>query len=166
MSGIKRHNRRQSDVPPEESPSQRHRCTTSLMIGLAPDEAMETIDWLVQGEETNSKIDAIVETNSGVSTIVEKISTLQSTMIQAVVPTRLPCPPIVGFEKLSLLIRDEVFLHLKFDHLKTEGILFIDGSLFARDAACPQDRTLYTNTTLVLLALAHVDHQSPNLMPD
>ncbi|KAL2629500.1 hypothetical protein R1flu_014186 [Riccia fluitans] len=58
--------------------------------------------------------------------------------IQPVVPTRLPHPPTIGFEELSLLTRDEVFPHLKFDRLKTEGILFIDGSLFARGAAGPQ----------------------------
>ncbi|KAL2651965.1 hypothetical protein R1flu_020093 [Riccia fluitans] len=58
--------------------------------------------------------------------------------IQLVVPTWLPHPPTVGFEKLSLLTRDKVFPHLKFDRLKTEGILFIDGSLFIRGAAGPQ----------------------------
>ncbi|KAL2651058.1 hypothetical protein R1flu_019186 [Riccia fluitans] len=58
--------------------------------------------------------------------------------IQPIVPIRLPRPSTVGFEELSLLTRDEVFPHLKFDHLKTERILFIDGSLFARGAAGPQ----------------------------
>ncbi|KAL2642163.1 hypothetical protein R1flu_009750 [Riccia fluitans] len=53
---------------------------------------MEMIDRLVQGEETNS----------GVGAIVEKIPTLQSMAIQLVVPTRLPHSPIVGFEELSL----------------------------------------------------------------
>ncbi|KAL2653975.1 hypothetical protein R1flu_022103 [Riccia fluitans] len=55
--------------------------------------------------------------------------------IQPIVPTRLPHPPTINFEELSLLTRDEVFPHLKFDRLKTEGILFIDGSVFARGAA-------------------------------
>ncbi|KAL2621046.1 hypothetical protein R1flu_001251 [Riccia fluitans] len=89
---------------------------------------METIDRLVQGEETNS----------GDGAIVEKIPTLQSMVIEPVVPTRLPHPPTIGFEELSLLTRDEVFPHLKFDRLKTEGILFIDGSLFARGATGAQ----------------------------
>ncbi|KAL2635187.1 hypothetical protein R1flu_006666 [Riccia fluitans] len=89
---------------------------------------METIDRLVQGEETNS----------GDGAIVKKIPTLQSMAIQPVVPTWLPRPPTIGFEEVSLLTRDEVFPHLKFDRLKTEEILFIDGSLFARGAAGPQ----------------------------
>ncbi|KAL2651660.1 hypothetical protein R1flu_019788 [Riccia fluitans] len=89
---------------------------------------METIDRLVQGEETNSVVGAIVE----------KILTLLSMAIQSVVPTRLPRPPTIGFEELTLLTRDEVFPHLKFDCLKTEGILFIDGNLFAKGAAGPQ----------------------------
>ncbi|KAL2611404.1 hypothetical protein R1flu_023096 [Riccia fluitans] len=83
---------------------------------------METIDRLVQGEETNS----------GDGAIVEKIPTLQ--VIQPVVPTRLPHPHTINFEELSLLTRDEVFPHLKFDRLKTEGILLIDGNVFAREA--------------------------------
>ncbi|KAL2634979.1 hypothetical protein R1flu_006458 [Riccia fluitans] len=58
--------------------------------------------------------------------------------IQPVVPTRVPHPPTVGFEELSFLTRDEVFPHLKFNCLKTEEILFIDGSLFARGAASAQ----------------------------
>ncbi|KAL2608643.1 hypothetical protein R1flu_027216 [Riccia fluitans] len=58
--------------------------------------------------------------------------------IQPVVPTWLPHPPTIGFEELSLLTRDDVFPHLKFDRLKTEGILFIDGILFARGAAGAQ----------------------------
>ncbi|KAL2641463.1 hypothetical protein R1flu_009050 [Riccia fluitans] len=128
MSGIRRRNSRQSDVPPEERLSQRRRCATSPNYELPHDEAMETIDRLVQDEETNS----------GVGAIVEKIPTLQSMVIQLVVPTQLPCPPTIGFEEFSLLIRDDVFPHLKFDRLKTEGILFIDGSLFARGAAGPQ----------------------------
>ncbi|KAL2611277.1 hypothetical protein R1flu_022969 [Riccia fluitans] len=128
MSGIRRRNSRQSDVPAEERPSQRQRRATSPNYELPHDEAMETIDRLVQDEETNS----------GDGAIVEKIPTLQSMAIQPVVPTRLPRPPTINFEELSLLTRDEVFPHLKFDHLKTEGILFIDGSVFARDAAGPQ----------------------------
>ncbi|KAL2611842.1 hypothetical protein R1flu_023534 [Riccia fluitans] len=91
---------------------------------------METIDRLVQGEEINS----------GDGAIVKKIPTLQSMAIQPVVPTRLPHPPTINFEELSLLTRDEVFPHLKFDHLKTEGILLIDGSVFARGVAGPQDQ--------------------------
>ncbi|KAL2636301.1 hypothetical protein R1flu_007780 [Riccia fluitans] len=93
---------------------------------------METIDRLVQGEETNS----------GVGAIIEKIPTLQSMAIQLVVPTQLPHPPTIGFEELSLLTRDYVFLHLKFDRLKTEEILFIDGSLFARGAVDAQGQLL------------------------
>ncbi|KAL2650123.1 hypothetical protein R1flu_018251 [Riccia fluitans] len=89
MSGIKRHNRRQSDVPSKELPSQRHRHATSSMIRLAPNEAMEMIDWLVQGEETNSGVDAMMLSSR-------------------------PTPESI------------------------EGILFIDGSLFARGAAGPQ----------------------------
>ncbi|KAL2623396.1 hypothetical protein R1flu_003601 [Riccia fluitans] len=193
---------------------------------------METIDRLVQGEEINSKIGAIVE----------KIPTLQSMAILPVVSTRLPHPPTIGFEELSLLTRDDVFPHLKFDRLKTEGIFFIDGNLFAIGAADAQGQlainvsreglkeyldfpdsedssrvvsasvieprnegwfiddlvffsslgcedgkvldmraklvinqalkwigrpsSLYTSTTLVLLALAHVDPEEPNLKPD
>ncbi|KAL2629749.1 hypothetical protein R1flu_014435 [Riccia fluitans] len=128
MSGIRRRSRRQSDLPPEEPPSQCHRRATSLIYKLPHDEAMEIIDRLVQGEETNS----------GVGAIIEKFLTLQSMAIQPVVFTRLPRPSNVGFEELSLLTRDEVFPHLKFDHLKTEGILFIDGSLFARGVAHAQ----------------------------
>ncbi|KAL2633934.1 hypothetical protein R1flu_005413 [Riccia fluitans] len=142
MSGIKHRSRRQSDVPSKEPPSQCRRCATSLIYELPYDKAMETIDRLVQGEETNSGVDAIVETNSGVDAIIEKIPTLQSMVIQPVVPTRLPRPPPVGFEELSLLTRDEVFPHLKFDRLKIEGIFFIDGSLFARGAACSQGQLL------------------------
>ncbi|KAL2644669.1 hypothetical protein R1flu_012256 [Riccia fluitans] len=138
MSGIRRRSSRQFDVPPEELPSQCQRCAILPIYKLPHDEAMETIDRLVQGEETNSGVGAIVETNSGVDAIIKKILTLQSMAIQPVVPTRLPSPPTVGFEELSLLTRDEVFPHLKFDRLKTEGILFIDGSLFARGAANPQ----------------------------
>ncbi|KAL2631788.1 hypothetical protein R1flu_016474 [Riccia fluitans] len=128
MSGMRRRSSRQSNVPPEEWPSQCQRRATSPNYELPHDEAMETIDWLVQDEETNS----------GVGAIVKKIPTLQSMAIQHVVPTRLPRPPTIGFEELSLLTRDEVFLHLKFDCLKIEGILFIDGSLFARGATGPQ----------------------------
>ncbi|KAL2643398.1 hypothetical protein R1flu_010985 [Riccia fluitans] len=58
--------------------------------------------------------------------------------IQPIVPIRLLRPPTIGFEKLSLLTRDDVFPHLKFDLLKTEGILFIDGRLFARGATDAQ----------------------------
>ncbi|KAL2631602.1 hypothetical protein R1flu_016288 [Riccia fluitans] len=89
---------------------------------------METIDRLVQGEETNSDVGANVE----------KILTLQTMAIQPVVPTRLPNPPTIGFQELSLLTRDDVIPHLQFDRLKTEGILLIDGSLFARGAAGAQ----------------------------
>ncbi|KAL2607957.1 hypothetical protein R1flu_026530 [Riccia fluitans] len=89
---------------------------------------METIDWLVQCEETKN----------GDGAIGEKIPTLQSMAIQPVVPTRLPRPPTIGFEELSLLTRDEVFLHLKFDRLKAEEIILIDGNLFARGAAGAQ----------------------------
>ncbi|KAL2644824.1 hypothetical protein R1flu_012411 [Riccia fluitans] len=93
---------------------------------------METIDRLVQGEETNSRDGAIVE----------KIPTLQFMAIQPVVPTRHPRSPTINFEELSLLTRDEVFPHLKFDRLKTEGIFFIDGCVFARGAAGPQGQLL------------------------
>ncbi|KAL2642071.1 hypothetical protein R1flu_009658 [Riccia fluitans] len=91
---------------------------------LPSDEAMETIDRQVQYEETKS----------GDGAIVEKIPTLQSMVIQPLVPTPLLHLPTVGFEELSLLTRDEVFLHLKFDCLGTEGILLIHGNLFARGA--------------------------------
>ncbi|KAL2632969.1 hypothetical protein R1flu_004448 [Riccia fluitans] len=128
MSGIRRRSSKQSDVPPEEWPSQRQKRATSPNYELPHDEAMEMIDRLVQGEETNSEDGAIVE----------KIPTLQSMAIQPVVSTRLPRPHTINFEELSLLTRDEVFPHLKFDHLKTEGILLIDGSMFARGAAGPQ----------------------------
>ncbi|KAL2632657.1 hypothetical protein R1flu_004136 [Riccia fluitans] len=128
MSGIRRRSSRQSNVPPEKWPSQRQRRATSPNYELPHDEAMETIDRLVQGEETNS----------GDGAIIEKILTLQSMAIQPVVPTRLPRPPTIGYEELSLLTRDEVFPHLKFNRLKTEGILFIDGSVFARGATGPQ----------------------------
>ncbi|KAL2635462.1 hypothetical protein R1flu_006941 [Riccia fluitans] len=124
MSGMRRRSSRQSDVPPEERPSQRRRCATSPNYELPHDEAMEMIHRLVQGEETNSKVCAIVE----------KIPTLWSMAIQPIVPTRLPRSPTIGFEELSLLTRDDVFPYLKFDCLKTEGILFINGSLFARGA--------------------------------
>ncbi|KAL2644510.1 hypothetical protein R1flu_012097 [Riccia fluitans] len=124
MSGIRRRSSQQSNVPAEERPSQRRRRATSLNYELPHDEAMETIDRLVQGEETNS----------GVGAIVEKILTLQSMVIQPVVPTWLPRPPTIGFEELSLLTRDDVIPHLQFDRLKTEGILLIDGNLFARGA--------------------------------
>ncbi|KAL2603258.1 hypothetical protein R1flu_008789 [Riccia fluitans] len=128
MSGIRRCSSRQFDIPSEEWLSQCRRCGTSPNYKLPHNEAMEMIDQLVQGEETNS----------GDGAIIEKIPTLQSMAIQPVVPTRLPRPPTIGFEELSLLTRDEVFPHLKFDRLKTEGILFIDGSLFAKGAASAQ----------------------------
>ncbi|KAL2629744.1 hypothetical protein R1flu_014430 [Riccia fluitans] len=102
MSGIRRHSRRQSDVPSEKLPSQHHRRATSPIYKLPHDEAMETIDLLVHDEETNF----------GVGAIVEKISTLQSMAMQLVVRTRLPHPPIVGFEELSLLTRDEISFRL------------------------------------------------------
>ncbi|KAL2621714.1 hypothetical protein R1flu_001919 [Riccia fluitans] len=82
------------------------------------------------------------ETNSGDGAIIEKIPTLQSMAIQPVVPTRLPHPCTINFEELSLLTRDDVFPHLKFDCLQTEGILFIDGIVFARGAAGPQCQLL------------------------
>ncbi|KAL2630452.1 hypothetical protein R1flu_015138 [Riccia fluitans] len=100
MNGIRRCSSIQSDIPPEERPSQRQRHATSPNYKLPHDEAMETIDRLVQDEQTNS----------GDGAIVEKIPTLQSMAIQPVVPTRLPCPPTIGFEELSLLTRDKVFL--------------------------------------------------------
>ncbi|KAL2632310.1 hypothetical protein R1flu_016996 [Riccia fluitans] len=128
MSEMRRRSSKQSDVPSEERPSQRRRRASSLNYELPHNEAMETIDWLVQGEETNSEVSAIIK----------KIPTLQSMAIQLVVPTRLPRPPTIGFEELSLLTRNDVFPHLKFDRLKTEGILFIDGSLFAKGAAGAQ----------------------------
>ncbi|KAL2634838.1 hypothetical protein R1flu_006317 [Riccia fluitans] len=62
--------------------------------------------------------------------------------IRPIVPTRLPRPPTIGFEELSLLTRDDVFPHLKFDRLKTKRILFIDGSLFAKGAAGAQGQLL------------------------
>ncbi|KAL2653973.1 hypothetical protein R1flu_022101 [Riccia fluitans] len=71
MSGIRRRSSRQSDVPPKERPSQRRRCATSPNYELPHDEEMETIDRLVQGEETNS----------GDGAIIEKIPTLQSMAI-------------------------------------------------------------------------------------
>ncbi|KAL2628661.1 hypothetical protein R1flu_013347 [Riccia fluitans] len=61
MSGMRRRNNRQSDVPPKEWPSQRRRCATSPNYESPHDEAMEMIDRLVQDEETNSKVGAIVE---------------------------------------------------------------------------------------------------------
>ncbi|KAL2650548.1 hypothetical protein R1flu_018676 [Riccia fluitans] len=128
MNGIRHRSKRQSDVPLKEPLSQRRKHATSPIYELPHDEAMETIDRLVQGEETNS----------GVGAIIKKIPTLQSMAIQPVVPTQLPCPPTIGFEELSSLTRDEVFPHLKFNRLKTEGVLFIVGNLFARGAAGPQ----------------------------
>ncbi|KAL2611101.1 hypothetical protein R1flu_022793 [Riccia fluitans] len=128
MCGMRRHSSRQFDVPPEERPSQHQRCATSPNYELPHNEAMEKIDRLVQGEETNSRVGAIVE----------KIPTLQSMAIQPIVSTQLPRPLTIGFEELSLLTRDEVFPHLKFDCLKTEGILFIDDNLFARGVVGPQ----------------------------
>ncbi|KAL2635658.1 hypothetical protein R1flu_007137 [Riccia fluitans] len=128
MSGIRQRSSRQSDVPPEEWPSQHRRRASSPNYEMPHDEAMETIDRLVKDEETNS----------GVGAIIEKIPTLQSMAIQPIVPTRLLHPPTIGFEELTLLTRDDVFPHLKFDRLKTKGILFIDGSLFARGAAGAQ----------------------------
>ncbi|KAL2632263.1 hypothetical protein R1flu_016949 [Riccia fluitans] len=84
---------------------------------------METIGRLVQGEETNFRDGAIVE----------KIPTLQSMAIQPIVPTRLPRPPTIGFEELSLLTRDEwdiercELIHerdqLKEDLLKAQDVL-------------------------------------------
>ncbi|KAL2611880.1 hypothetical protein R1flu_023572 [Riccia fluitans] len=71
MSGIRRRNRRQSDVPSEEPPSQCRRHATSPIIKLPLDEAMEMIDQIMQGEETNS----------GVGAIDKKILTLQSMAI-------------------------------------------------------------------------------------
>ncbi|KAL2643658.1 hypothetical protein R1flu_011245 [Riccia fluitans] len=47
MSGIRRRSSRQSDIPPEERPSQRRRHSTSPNYELPHDEAMETIDQLV-----------------------------------------------------------------------------------------------------------------------
>ncbi|KAL2620374.1 hypothetical protein R1flu_000579 [Riccia fluitans] len=89
---------------------------------------MEMIDRLVQCEETKN----------GDGAIGEKIPTLQSIAIQPIVPTSLPRPPTVGFEELSLLTRDDVFSHLKFDRLRTDGILLIHGNLFARGVARAQ----------------------------
>ncbi|KAL2634714.1 hypothetical protein R1flu_006193 [Riccia fluitans] len=99
MSGMRRCNSRQSDVPAEEWLSQYRRRATSANYELPHDESMA---------------------------------------IQPIVPTRLPRPPTNGFEELSLLTRDDVIPHLQFDRLKTEGILLIDGSLFARGAAGAQ----------------------------
>ncbi|KAL2610804.1 hypothetical protein R1flu_022496 [Riccia fluitans] len=78
MSGIRQRNRKQiqSDVLPEDPPSQHRRCATSPIIELPPDEAMETIDRLVQCEETENGDDANIK----------KIPTLQSMAIQPVVP--------------------------------------------------------------------------------
>ncbi|KAL2620593.1 hypothetical protein R1flu_000798 [Riccia fluitans] len=130
MSGIRQRSNRKSDVPPEKPPSQCRRRGISLIYELPYDEAMKTIDRLVQDEETNSRVGAIVE----------KILTLQSTAILPVVLTQLPRPPTIGFEELSLSTRDDFFPHLKFDRLKTEGILFIDGSLFAKGVASVQGK--------------------------
>ncbi|KAL2612443.1 hypothetical protein R1flu_024135 [Riccia fluitans] len=113
MSGIRRRSRRQSDVPPEEPLSQRHRRAISPIIEVPSDEAMEMIDRLVQGEETNSRVGAIV-----------------------------------GREDGKLLD-----MHAKL--VICQALKWIGRSL-----------SLYTSTTLVLLALAHVDPLSPNLMPD
>ncbi|KAL2643216.1 hypothetical protein R1flu_010803 [Riccia fluitans] len=60
MSDIRRSSR-QSDVPPEERLSQSRRCATSPNYELPHNEAMETSDQLVHGEETNSGDGAIVE---------------------------------------------------------------------------------------------------------
>ncbi|KAL2620812.1 hypothetical protein R1flu_001017 [Riccia fluitans] len=130
MSGIRQRVIRQiqSDVPPVDPPSQRRRRATSPIVKLPPDKAMETIDRLVQCEETKN----------GDGAIGKKIPILQSMAIQPVVPTRLPRPSTIGFEELSLLTRDKVFLHLKFDRLRTEGILLIDGNLFAKGATGAQ----------------------------
>ncbi|KAL2610960.1 hypothetical protein R1flu_022652 [Riccia fluitans] len=192
---------------------------------------METIDWLVQGEETNSRIGAIVE----------KISTLQSMAIQPVVPTWLPHPPTIGFEELSLgaanaqgqlpvnlsreglkeylvfpgsedssrvvsasVIEAEFLCHTGHKSLKdawtmvapwfdyrnaqprNEGwfidylvffssqgpkngkLLDMHAKLVIRQALkwIGRPSSLYTNITLVLLALAHVDPEEPNLKPD
>ncbi|KAL2607527.1 hypothetical protein R1flu_026100 [Riccia fluitans] len=137
MNGIRRRSSRQSDVPPEERPSQRQRHATSPNYELPHDEAMETIDRLVQDEETNS----------GDGAIVEKILTLQSMAIQPVVPTRLPRPHTINFEELSLLTRDELVIR---QALKWIG----------------RPSSSYTSTTLVLLALTEVDPGEPNLKPD
>ncbi|KAL2608504.1 hypothetical protein R1flu_027077 [Riccia fluitans] len=61
MSGIRQRSSRKSNVPPEERPSQCRRCATSPNYELPHDEAMETIDQIVQGEEINSRVGAIVE---------------------------------------------------------------------------------------------------------
>ncbi|KAL2643181.1 hypothetical protein R1flu_010768 [Riccia fluitans] len=71
MSGIRRRSSRQSDVPAKEWPSQCRRRATSPNYELPHNEAMETIDRLVQGEEINS----------GVGAIIKKIPTLQSMAI-------------------------------------------------------------------------------------
>ncbi|KAL2624376.1 hypothetical protein R1flu_008621 [Riccia fluitans] len=86
MSGMRRRNSRQFDVLSEERPSQCQRHATSPNYELPHDEAMEMIDRLVQDEETNSRVTAIIK----------KIPILQSMAIQPVVPTQLPRPPTIG----------------------------------------------------------------------
>ncbi|KAL2632002.1 hypothetical protein R1flu_016688 [Riccia fluitans] len=167
MNGMRRCNSRQSNDPPEERPSQCQRRATSSNYELPHDEAMERIDRLVQGEETNSRVGAIVE----------KILTLQSMAIQPVIPTRLPRPPTIDFEEFNkrrcLSTRnegwfiDDLFF---FSSLGREDGKLLD--MCAKLVICQalkwigRPLSLYTSITLVLLALAHMDPEEPNLKPD
>ncbi|KAL2635350.1 hypothetical protein R1flu_006829 [Riccia fluitans] len=229
MSGIRqqKHSRRQSDVPPDEPLSQRHRRATSLIIELLPDEAMETIDRLVHDEETNFGVDAIGK----------KIPTLQSMAIQPVVLTGClvhlflfargvagaqgQLPINVSREGLkeyleflcskdssrvvSASVIEALFLR-RIGHKSLKDAWKMIARWFTYQNAQPRNEgwfiddlvffslagredgnlldmhtrlvirqalkwigrpsSLYTSTTLVLLALAHVDPQSSNLMPD
>ncbi|KAL2609838.1 hypothetical protein R1flu_028411 [Riccia fluitans] len=118
MSGMRRRNSRQSDVPPEEWPSQCRRRATSSNYELPHDEAMETIHRLVQPRNEGWFIDDLVFFSS------------------------------LGREDGKLLD-----MHAK---------------LVIRQALkwIRRPSSLYTSTTLVLLALAHVDPKEPNLKPD
>ncbi|KAL2651817.1 hypothetical protein R1flu_019945 [Riccia fluitans] len=209
MSGIK-HSRRQSDVSPEDSSSQCHRCATSSIIELPPDEAMEMIDRLVQCEKTNSKDGAIGE----------KIPTLYL-FARGAVGAHGQLPINVSREGLkeyldfpgnddssravhASVIEAQFLRRTSHKSLKdawttvacwfnywnaqprNEG-WFIDDLVFFSSAGCEDGKvldmcaklvirqalkwigrpsSLYTSTTLILLAIIHVDPQSPNLMPD
>ncbi|KAL2603092.1 hypothetical protein R1flu_007951 [Riccia fluitans] len=61
MSGMRRRSRDNPMFHLKERPSQHRSCATSPNYELPHDEAMKTIDQLVQGEETNSGIGATVE---------------------------------------------------------------------------------------------------------
>ncbi|KAL2629717.1 hypothetical protein R1flu_014403 [Riccia fluitans] len=187
MSGIRRHSSKQSNIPPEEWPSQRRRCATSLNYELPHDEAMEMIDRLVQGAASaqgqlpvNLSREGLKEylvfpgsedSSRVVSASVIEAEFLRRTGHKSLKDAWTMVAP--WFDYRNAQPRNEGWFIDYLVFFPSQGrengkLLDMRAKLVIRQALkwIGRPSSLYTSTTLVLLALAHVDPEEPNLKPD